>query len=431
MFIVIFSVGGCGTAPQETELGGGNDDVEQSSQAAPSDQQAEEEADQSTDSDEETSSEKQNLKEQESEEKNGSTEQQTEDAPRDGPLSTLKVHYIDVGQADAALLEFDSYKILIDAGDWNSNNVVNYLNSQNISAIDIAIGTHPDADHIGQLDKVVNQFDVGEVWLSGNTSSSKTFQRVLSAIEANGVDYDEPRTGDVFDVGSLQIEVLHPSRITGKANQESISLKLTYGETEFIFTGDAEKQQEQSMMQSGIDLDADILQLGHHGSNTSTSQAFLEAVSPEVAIYSAGTDNSYGHPHVEVVNAVKNYGATLYGTDVHGTIIVTTNGVTYDVTTKADGTITPSSKGSTSSEQTNQSEQEPNSSPSTNNDGCVDVNSATMEDLQQIIHIGPARAEDLIQLRPYDSIDDLSSINGIGPSRIDDIKSEGIACIGG
>src|SRR5699024_9447682 len=122
-------------------------------------------------------------------------------------LSELKVHYINVGQADSTLLQYsqdgEEYTILIDAGDWRGNNVVNYLNSQDVSEIDIAIGTHPDADHIGQLDKVLNTFEVGEVWLSGNTSTSETFQRVLAAIDNNEVDYYEPRQGDEFAVGPL------------------------------------------------------------------------------------------------------------------------------------------------------------------------------------------------------------------------------------
>lgn len=120
-------------------------------------------------------------------------------------LSELKIHYIDVGQADSTLLQFshngETFTILIDAGDWNRNDVVNYLDSQNVSHIDIAIGTHPDADHIGQLDKVLNAFEVGEVWLSGNTSNSQTFQRLLAAIDSNGVDYYEPRMGDEFEIG--------------------------------------------------------------------------------------------------------------------------------------------------------------------------------------------------------------------------------------
>ncbi|MGY3714266.1 MBL fold metallo-hydrolase [Sutcliffiella cohnii] len=347
-------------------------------------------------------------------------------------LSELKVHYMNVGQADSTLLQFtvegEAFHILIDAGNWNRNDVVNYLHAQNVSHIDIAIGTHPDADHIGQLDKVINTFDVGEVWMSGNTNSSQTFQRVLEAIDKSGADYYEPRMGDEFEIGSLEIAVLYPKTITENDNEESISLKITYGDIRFIFTGDASKKNELNMMQSGFDLDADILQLGHHGSSTSTDPAFLSTVNPSIAIYSAGVDNSYGHPHDEVVNLVQNAGIDLYGTDVHGTIIVSTDGKDYKVFTNKDGTITPSSKKGTPSG--NKKTEEPKQDSNITK-GCIDVNSASIDQLQGIKHIGIERAEQLVNIRPFKTIDDLSRITGIGPARIKDIKEQGLACVGG
>lgn len=347
-----------------------------------------------------------------------------------GSLSELNVHFIDVGQADSTLLQYshdgDDFTILIDAGNWNRNDVVNYLNAQNVSQIDIVIGTHPDADHIGQLDKVLNTFDVGEVWLSGNTSNSQTFQRLLAAIDSSGADYYEPRMGDEFEVGPLAIEILYPQTISENDNGESISLKLTYGDTRFLFTGDASKTDELNMLQSGIDIQADILQLGHHGSSTSTHTRFLSEVNPSTAIYSAGSENSYGHPHEEVVDLVQAAGVQLYGTDVHGTVIVSTNGKDYTLLTNKDGTISPSS-----SNEPTASKEATSSPPVMPTGNCIDVNSSTFEQVQEIVHIGPARAEDLINLRPYNSVDDLSKINGIGPARIEDIKSQGLACIGG
>lgn len=345
-------------------------------------------------------------------------------------LSELKVHYIDVGQGDSTLLQFsedgEDFTILIDAGNWKGNEVVNYLKSQHVSQIDIAIGTHPDADHIGQLDKVINTFNVGEIWLSGNTNPSQTFQKLLSAIDSKKVDYYEPRMGEEFEIGPVKMDVLYPKTISEHDNEESISLKVTYGEVVFIFTGDSTTDAELNMLQSGIDVKADILKLGHHGSSTSTHPTFLREVNPAVAIYSAGKDNSYGHPHEEVVNLVKNSNIQLYGTDVHGTILVTTDGKDYKVLTKKDGIITPSSSGNTPKETTK--EEQP---PTTIIGKCIDINTATVEQLQEIIHIGAARANDLVNLRPFTSIDDLGRISGIGPARIADIKSQGLACIGG
>jgi competence protein ComEC len=350
-------------------------------------------------------------------------------------LPELKVHYIDVGQADSALVQYsndgEDYTILIDAGNWNRNDVVNYLTSQSISQIDIAIGTHPDADHIGQLDKILSSFAVEEVWLSGNTSNSQTFQRLISAIDTYDVNYYEPRMGDEFEIGPLQIEVLYPRTISENDNDESISLKVTYGEVRFIFTGDASTSDELKMIQSGLNLKADILKLGHHGSSTSTHPTFLNEVSPSVAIYSAGVDNTYGHPHEEVVSRIKSSNIDLYGTNVHGTIIVSTDGKDYKILTKKDGTISPISNNKLDTTDGSSAAPESSKTPETSNNECVDINSAPIEQLQEIIHIGPARAEELIQLRPFHTIDDLSRINGIGPARIQDIKNQKLACIGG
>ena len=319
----------------------------------------------------------------------------------------LIAHFIDAGQGDAAYFEFEEHSVLIDAGNWNNSAVVDYLNELGVTTIDIVIGTHPDADHIGQMDQVIKEFKVGEVWMSGNTSSSNTFLRVLEAIEAAEVDYYEPRSGEQFDVGSLQIEVLYPQEITGKANEESISLKLIYGEVSFVFTGDVGVSGEQEMIDSGIDLQADILQLGHHGSNTSTSNAFLNAVSPEVAVYSAGADNSYGHPHAEVIAATENAGAEVFGTDVNGTIIIETDGAAYEVKTEKDGV------------------------PKEGANRCIDINVASSAELQDIRGIGPAYAEAILNQRPFETIDDLTSINGIGEATVENIKEQGLACIGG
>lgn len=319
----------------------------------------------------------------------------------------MRVHYIDVGQGDATLLEGEGFSILIDAGNWKYTEAVDYLKQQKIKNIDIVVGTHPDADHIGQLAQVIGEFDVGEVWMSGNPSSSATYTNALQAIEASGTEYVEPRTGEVFDLGSLQIEVLHPSRITGSPNEESVSLKMTYGDIGFIFTGDAGVKEEQEMIDTGIDLNAEILHLGHHGSNTSTSLAFLKAVTPEVAIYSAGADNSYGHPHAEVIAVVENEGAKVFGTNVNGTIVVETDGNTYNLKTQREGV------------------------PTEGQNRCIDINIASSAELQEISGVGETYAKAIINKRPFDNIEQLIDIKGIGQGTLDAIQEQGLACIGG
>lgn len=357
-------------------------------------------------------------------------EQQEAESSKSTSENEMKVHYIDVGQGDSTLIQYsedgEEYTILIDAGNFYNTDVISYLQSQNINKIDIAIGTHPDADHIGQLDEVVTTFAVEEVWLSGNTSTSQTFQDLLTVIDSKGVGYHEPRMGEEYEIGPLEVDVLYPKSITGESNAESISLKMTYGDVRFVFTGDAEQENEVEMVNSGADLKAEILHLGHHGSNTSTHPTFLNEVHPEVAIYSAGEDNSYGHPHAEVVNLIQNSEIQLYGTDVNGTIIVTTDGKDYDIETKADGTISPSALEKVPA---NHSEPKATNPPSTAS--CIDINNASIEQLQEIIHIGPARAKDVVNSRPYHSVEDLSRIDGIGPSRLNDIVTEGLACVKG
>lgn len=319
--------------------------------------------------------------------------------------AALKVHYIDVGQGDATLLEFDGHAILIDAGHWKSDEAVDYLKGIGIKDIDIAVGTHPDADHIGQLAQVIGEFNVDEVWMSGNPSTSNVYLNVLQSIEASGTEYYEPRAGEVFDVGKMRIDVLYPEQLTGAANEESISMKLTYGDIKFIFTGDAGVKEEQMMIENGTDLHAEILHLGHHGSNTSTSSEFLEAVSPEIAIYSAGADNSYGHPHAEVLAAAENSGAEVYGTDVNGTVIIETDGSAYRVVTGRTGV------------------------PVEGENRCIDINIASSAELQQITGIGEAYAAEIIRLRPFEAIGELADIKGIGQGTIDAIEEQGLACI--
>lgn len=255
------------------------------------------------------------------------------------PQEEMVVHYIDVDQGDATLLIGPDFTILIDAGRHDRNDVIPYLKSVGIDTIDLFILTHPHADHIGQADKVLNEYKVSEVWASGNEHTSRTFERVIDAIVESGASYVEPKAGEQYQIGAAEITILHPDeQLSGDLNDDSLSMKIDYGGVRFIFTGDAEQGAEKKMLQSKLSLKAQILHVGHHGSRTSSSQAFLDAVKPQIAIYSAGADNSYGHPHDEVIQRLKDMNITIYGTDTHGTVIVKTDGITYDVSTNAVST---------------------------------------------------------------------------------------------
>ena len=306
----------------------------------------------------------------------------------------------------------------------------------NVKHIDLLVGTHLHADHIGQMDTIINQFKVTEVWMSGAIATSQVFEQALLAIEHNDVGYNEPRNGEIYSIGPLDIEVVAPTSINGNLNDSSIVFKATYGNVSFLFTGDAEKSSEQTMLSNGADLKADILKLGHHGSDTSSTSNFVDAVNPKVGIISVGTNNSYGHPSASVIDRMKNRGVDLYSTSNNGTVIVQTNGKDYNITTNKDGNVTPSSKGNSSlSSPSNKTSAETNEESvppkAASNGNCIDINSADEIKIQEIIHIGPVRSGELIELRPYNSVDNLTRFNRIGPARIDDIKSQNLACVGG
>lgn len=338
------------------------------------------------------------------------------------PLDNLVVHYIDADQGDATLFQYDDFTIMFDTGDWKNERVINYINEVGITHINLIIISHPHADHIGQLDKIINSVSVDEVWMTENVSSSNVFQNAINAILENDIDFIEPEAGDIFNIGNMEISILHPKTLTGDLNEDSIAARFTYGDISFLFTGDAYRKQEQQMMSQNYPLQADFIQLGHHGSNTSSDPAFIQTVDPTYAIYSAGANNSYGHPHEEVVSLFNDSDMTLLGTDVHGTIKVTTDGKSYDVTTEKDGN--PVSK-----KQDNTKKEEKLSTKPKNNANCIDINEASEAELTKIIHIGDARAKDIVNKRPYHSVDDLKKINGIGDARLNDIKDEGYACV--
>jgi competence protein ComEC len=249
----------------------------------------------------------------------------------------LTIRVLDVGQGDALLLSHPDVTVLIDTGRFDRSDVVPLLRRLGVTRIDLVVVTHPHADHIGQFDRVLQAFPVDEVWWSGATATSRTFERAVAALEASDARYEEPRAGDATTIGPLRFEILHPGRGDSlrDLNDSSIALRITYGTFRMVTTGDAERAAEARMLARGRDLlAADVLRLGHHGSATSTTAEFLAAVSPGVAVYSAGAGNSYGHPHPDVVARVTGRGIALYGTDTHGTVTIVTDGSRFEVRTE-------------------------------------------------------------------------------------------------
>lgn len=239
----------------------------------------------------------------------------------------LRVDFLNVGQADCALLSTKGHYMVIDGGNnGDADTILSYLEGQGVEKLDAVVGTHPHEDHIGSLDAIINHFDVDAVYMPKIMHTSKTFEDVLDAVANKGLKIKSPSPGDTIDFNGLEIEVLGPQREYKDFNNNSIVLKVNAGETAFLFTGDAEETAEKDILQADYDLQADVLKVGHHGSSTSSSQAFLQAVKPKYAVISVGVGNSYHHPEEEALQRLQSIGAEIYRTDLQGNIVCTTDG---------------------------------------------------------------------------------------------------------
>jgi beta-lactamase superfamily II metal-dependent hydrolase len=244
------------------------------------------------------------------------------------------VHFIDVGQGDAILVEIGDADILVDGGPSGSG-VLSYLAVQEVPDIDLLVATHPHADHIGGLDDVLAQYKVQEVWTNGATAATLTYQDFAAAVAAEGAVEREIRRGSSTQFGGVTLTALDPvDPLTGDANGDSIVLRLSCGSVSVLLTGDANAASEASMMADApVPLDADVLKVGHHGSATSTTDAFLNAVTPADAVISVGTGNSYGHPTQETLNRLAAHGTVVYRTDLNGTVVLNSDCNTYSIST--------------------------------------------------------------------------------------------------
>ena len=335
-------------------------------------------------------------------------------------LQEMNVTFIDVGQGAAVLLDTGSGAVLFDAG-RSSRTVYEYLQSNGISELDLIIASHAHADHIGGFERILNNKSVQKIWYNGQTHTTQTFEGFIDAALSSSAEYVEPTRGHIKTLGGLNLEVLHPTAsaadYTGSLHDKNIVVRASYGDVAFMLTGDAEIDVEDELIAAGVPLDAQVLKMGHHGSRTSTGSPFVSAVNPEVAVYQASSTNQYGHPHAEALANVQST-ADVYGSDTHGTIQFTTDGSGYTITTSS----------------TLDEEDDPNEDPDDPeddpNDGeCIDLNSASLEELQEIVHIGASRAEQIVDLRPFGSLDELTQVNGISENRLDDIKEQGLACV--
>lgn len=259
--------------------------------------------------------------------------------------SDMQVHFLDVGQGLSVLVQCDGENLIYDGGDKEASSfVVAYLKEQGVDQIDYMVSSHYDSDHLAGLVGCLNAFSVENVIGSDYVHDSKLYKSFMDSVNKNGLTMQYPDAGDTFTLGSAQVEILGPESTSSDSNNNSVVVKITNGEDRFVIPGDAESDEESSMIASGEDLGCDVLVLGHHGSATSTSWDWLAAATPEYAVISCGQDNQYGHPHIETLEKMQAMDIEIFRTDEQGTVVAESsgNGITWstnpsDSYTSGDG----------------------------------------------------------------------------------------------
>lgn len=249
--------------------------------------------------------------------------------------SNFEVHFIDVGQADSALIECDGKTMMIDGGNVADSNVVAaYLKKEDVTELNYVVCSHAHEDHVGGLSGALSVTKADNIYAPKTEANTKAYKNFKKKAEEQNVEIKHPNVGDEIQLGSSTVEFLGPVDENGKdLNSTSIVLKITYGNTSFLFTGDAESDEEEEILNSGADLKSTVLKVGHHGSRTSTSYPFLREVMPQYAVISVEKGNSYGHPNEETLSKLSDAGVEVYRTDESGDIVMTSDGNNISITT--------------------------------------------------------------------------------------------------
>ena len=242
-------------------------------------------------------------------------------------IGNIEIHFLDVGQGDATLIKCGDAAMLIDAGENDKGTAVwNYLKKQEITKLDYVIGTHPDSDHIGGMDVVIYKFDCDNIFMSPYEKDTRSYDDVIQAAKSKNNKITCPKPGETYKLGEAIFTIVAPNASYDDANNASIGIYLEFGETSYLFTGDAEYKAEEDILASGYKIDSDVYKAGHHGSRTSSTDEFLDKVTPKYVVVSCGEDNSYGHPHAAILNYCRINKIPLYRTDEQGTIVLKSDG---------------------------------------------------------------------------------------------------------
>lgn len=262
---------------------------------------------------------------------------QTSSSEVQNPQGELRLTMIDCGQADSFLLEQNGETCLVDCGTRSTGkDVVQYLKDKGITKIDYLFGTHPHDDHMGGMYDVITNFEIGKVIIpkvKDGTVTTNWYLKLMKELKQNSYNIEYVSLGTIYQLGQATINVIGPiNEPDENKNNYSTVLKVSFGEMDIIMTGDAEKKVEQDIIESGINLDAEILKVGHHGSDTSTSEAFLDAISPDYALISTEVGNKYDHPIKVTMDNLKSRNIEVYRTDENGTVVahITTEDVSFD-----------------------------------------------------------------------------------------------------
>lgn len=271
------------------------------------------------------------------EDEDSEDEKDDEDEKKDKePIGTLTIQYVDVGQADAALVECDGEYLLIDGGNRGDSDILySILKRKNINHLNYVVGTHAHEDHIGGIAGALEACKtVGVVYSPVTAYDSKTFESFKKAAEEKAGKLTVPKAGDEFKLGGATVKILGPVKSYDEPNNTSIVLKITFGKTSFLFAGDIEYDAEIDLIEAGVNVKADVLKVPHHGGSTSTCYRFLKEVAPKYGIISVGEGNTYGHPHDEPLSRLRDADVKVYRTDEVGDVICVSDGKNITFTTK-------------------------------------------------------------------------------------------------